>query len=297
MELNAQLSPKMRVKPLEPGETVTFELLNRYKKEAGREEPSCPDYVALAEKETIFDPFANEGLGKMLVLQNITSLLPVDLPDGRTIDKPVLKKPVFIKGVCTIGHEQQNEYIFLMRSKGNADNPFSKKGKKKFRIVNTKKATYEAMRDEDIRYQAEKLVREGDWTARRAIAHKLNQSNDPRYKITGNIDSDLEGTLLQLIKMATAYPKKVIMSSNDIEAKARVYISDAQVFGLLIWNGELNSWSIYQADAKKDKIIELLTVDPGSERIGSLLAYFKTSEGQKNYVLLVTALQKVLRSI
>lgn len=297
MELNQYLSKQLQVKPLQPGETAKFELLNRYKKEPGREEPSCPDYYGLSEKETIFDPFANDGLGKKVVMKHIVSYEPIDLPSGETKDKPILKKVEFIKGVCEVTSEEHDSYVYLMRSSKNTTNPYRKKGSRGvYRMVNTKKEIYDALQDEDLSYQAEKLVREADWTKKRAIAGKLNQSPDSRFHISGDLQTDVTGVTLQLIRTAKKYPKKVILSSDDIPAKTRVYISDAMAFQLLLWNHEISTWSLYQPNNKKEQVTELITVDPGQDKVESLINYFKTDDGRKTYSILVTALSKILKA-
>jgi hypothetical protein len=299
MELNQVLSDKLRVKPLQPGETAKFELLNYRKKEPGRDEPSCPESYDLAEKETIYDPFANDGYGKKLVISHIVSYMPTDIVGGQSYDKPVLEKVKFIRGVVEVTSEEQDKYTYLMRSSKNITNPFRKKGSRAvFRQVNTKKEVYDAMQDADLTYEAEKLVREADWNEKRAIAVKLNQSPDAKLHVSGNITTDTTNILLQLITLAKKYPKRVIMSSGDIGAKQRVYISDALSFQLLLWNHEISTWSLYRPDIKavNERIVELTTVEAGTDKIEALMEYFKTEEGRKYYSVLVTALAKILKA-
>jgi hypothetical protein len=272
---------------------LNFSIATRKSKDA--KSLVAPDYYALNSKENIVDPFANDGMGKTIMLKNIISFEPVELPSGETTLKPILEKPAFKKGVIELTHEQNNTYIFLMRSKKNKDNPFHKKGRKIFRKVNTKKEQYDALQDEDLEYQAQKLVREANWTDKRAIINKLNTSPDPRFHVKASTE-DMQGMNLELIRLAKKFPKRVIMSSGDIVAKTKVYIADAMVYGLLLWNNEHSSWSIYQPDSKKDRMIEMLTVGPDEEKIDALITHFKTDEGRKHYTVIVTALQKILKA-
>lgn len=291
---NSQLSEQLKVRLLEPGESATFVLLNKDKKEKGRDEPSCPDTYAVAKKETIFDPF----LKRKVVLQAIESYEPEEIAGGQTRLKPILSAVVFTKGEVTLTDEDNEKYIAMMRSKKNSSNPWAGRGRKVFKLKDSKKEVYDALKDEDLKFQAEKLVRDSDWNVRRAIVQKLNSSPVVQHRVTGNMD-DLQAVLLQLVRRAQEFPKKVIMSSTDIKAKCRVYISDGLFYRLLIWEDDTQTWSLYLADAKvKEKAItELCKVDANEDRHDKLVSYLTSTEGVDQYKILVNRLQAILRGI
>lgn len=296
--LNDVLSKTLQVKPLAPGETAQFELVNRYKKEPGREEPSCPELWAISEKEMIYDPGANNGMGGSVLIQNIIGFEPKEIAgsEGRMYNKPVLKKPEFIKGVLTVGHEENNTYIFLMRSKKNIMNPFrGSKTRAVFRPVNLKKETYDQIQVLDLQWQAEKLIRESDWNVSRTIRANLNKSPDQRFHIK-SAENDLQGMKLELIQIAKSNPKKIIMASSDVESKNRVYIADALQFNILIWTESTRTWSLYDSNSKeKDKVNELTIVDADKDKVDALLDHFKTEVGRKHYTLFVHILTKIFK--
>lgn len=295
MELNRLLSKRLQVPPLKPGETVTFELVNMAKKEPGREEPVTPDYVAISEKENIFDPDANDGYGKNVMLMNVISYETRNREDGTSYEKPMLKKPAFIKGQMVVGHEDNNTYIFMMRSKKNIDNPFrGKGGRRVFRIADKKKEVFDALHEEDIQYSATKLIRESDWNVLRSIAMKLNQSPDRRHHVQYNPD-DLQGLKLQLIQKTKSFPKNIILASGDNIAKARVYIGDAITFKILLWVETTRTWTLWDNNAVKDKSTDILTVDPNLDKIDALIDHFRTDEGRIAYGAIAKGLEKTFK--
>jgi hypothetical protein len=291
MELNEVLSKELQVRPLKPGETAKFQLLNAFKKEKGRDEPSTPDLWSLSKKETIFDPFANGGLGKSVLLQCITSYEPYENSDGRVINKPVLKRPEFIKGVLELTHEENNIYIYVMRSNKRLGNPFRKKNiTPRFKLLDKNAELQEQIKDSDLTYLAEKIVRESDWTTLRAIADKLNRSSDSRYHVKAGPD-ELDKLKLELIKIARFNGKQVILASNDKESKLRVNIHDAELFNVLIYTRDLQSWQL------NGKTLEtVLQVQPGRDAVAALMDHFRTEEGRKHYTAIVTALQRIFKA-
>ena len=290
LSLNSRLSKQLQVKPLAYGEEVEFELLNAYKKEKGREEPSCPELWAHVERQTIYDPGQNQNV----LIENIISWQPMTTPTGEIIHKPVVKKPEFIKGVCKVKYDEPDTYIYMMRSNGNVDNPFRKGKRRIFRIRNKKRELTEQLETIDLSWSAEKLIRETlDWNGRRAIVEKLNQSPDQKFHIRAG-KTELDKMLLELITMAKQFPKKVIMASEDREAKIRVQIADCESMRLLTYDRTERAWR-QMLNGGKD-VRELCTVDPDKDRVDAILEHFRTEEGRKHYMSLLGQLQSIFKA-
>lgn len=298
MNLNDLLSDTLKVKPLRPGEVAKFELLNRYKKEPGRDEPSCPDSWDLCEQEDIFDPGANGGLGGKIRIKNWFSDEPYTTKEGKREMREVLKKITFTKGVATITHEDPNAYIFMLRSKKNIDNPFrGNKTRAVFRLMNERRDSVDELQKLDLQWEAVKLIRESKgWDEVRAIQKKLNSSPDTRFHVN-TPEGDLQALKLGMVKLAQAYPKQVINASENIEAKNRVYISDGVQFNILLWTQEKMTWSLYDTKKGMNNLELLTTVDPTEDKYDALLKHFTTELGRKHYTVFVNILKNVYKGV
>lgn len=290
LSLNSRLSKQLQVKPLAHGEEVEFELLNAFKKEKGREEPSCPELWAHVERQTIYDPGQNQNV----LIENIVSWEPMNTPTGEIIHKPRVKKPEFIKGVCKVRYDQPDTYIYMMRSNGNVDNPFRAGKRRVFRIRNKKRELTEQLETIDLSYTAEKLIREQlDWAGKKAVVEKLNQSPDAKFHIRAG-QHELDKMLLELIQLAKQYPKKVILASDDKQAKIRVQIADCEAMRLLTYDRTERSWRQMLNGGKE--VRELCIVDPDKDRVEALLEHFRTDEGRKHYMSLLGQLGQIFKA-
>lgn len=290
VDLNSKLSPRLRVQPLRPGEVAVFQLVNAYKKESGREEPSCPELWQTSAREEIFDP----GLGRKILLEAIDYYETREREDGSTYQKPVYKKLWFLKGELTVTAEEQDVYVRLMRSKGFEGNPFRPKGAKTiFRLKNSKKEITDKLALQDLTFLAEKLVRESDWTERRAMVANMNKFTDSRLHIKSSVN-DLQGTMFELIMKAKSFPKLVINSSGNINAKIRVQLEDGCLYNILLFTPETSEWSLSMSEGKTME--SLCTVSPEEDRFDALLKHFTTEQGRNQYAKFASELRKILKA-
>jgi hypothetical protein len=185
-----------------------------------------------------------------------------------------------------------------MRSKKNVDNPFRRRGAKAvFRCLNSTKQMYEEIQEFDISWAAEELIRRGSWDEVRAIQNQLNRSPDKRFHVDV-AEGDLQALKLGMIKIAKAFPKKVIASSGNSEAKNRVYIADGVSFKILLWTQEQSTWSLYHTKGKpNDKLTILTTVDAGQDKVDALMKHFATEEGRKHYIVFTNILKDIYKGV
>lgn len=290
MKVNEVLSKEMRVPPLKEGEKAVFRLKNAFTLEKGRDEPTCPEVVQLSDKEFIWDPFANNGTGQMVMIGNVVGVKAVreagggiKLSDqGAVMMIPETKKPEFIKGYCTLSHMDNDQYAFMMRSKKCVDNIYRprKSGKivNAFELVTNKKEVSTAMQMADLQWNAEKIVREKEWVDLKAIKAKLNQSPDSSLHVK-SADNDLQGMKMELIKIAKSHPKQLIWSSEDPGSKMRVLVFECQSFGVLTLDN--GTWTLMEKGTKYRKIHQ---VEPQKDAVESLISYFESKNGYSDYM-------------
>jgi hypothetical protein len=225
----------------------------------------------------------------------VSSHQPMLRPDGTEWLKPLYKKIQFVKGVLTVTHEDNDLFVFLMRSKKNESNVWRpKKGAKVvFRLRDAKRKAKDDLQETEMQWLAEKMVREAEWSDRFAIAAKLKKSPDSRLHVTAD-EKDHDGTLLQLIRLAKAYPKFVLNASNDKLARIRVQMQDAQEYGIIIYNPENRDW---MASVKRgQQVINMTTVPADQSKFDALLDHFKTEPGRVNYNLISQELKEILKA-
>ena len=293
MDLNDLFSPSLKVKPLAEGEVVKFRLLNAHKKEKNRDEPSCPELWALPKEASVYD----HGTGVTVTMPSFRTVTVRHNPGTKEkYEEPKLEPIIFVKGEVTIKHDEMPWYIFLTRYNGNVSNPFRKKGSRKvYEVVREDKAVAKSMQDEDLRYGAEKIVRECNVTDLRAICEKLNKSADARIHVKTRSD-EFEKMKLILIGITKWNPKAIILASGDAEAKAKIMISDARMFNILdlIEGPAGRAWWINPLDNKNMK--QVLEVSPDKDSVDELLTFFKTAEGGQVFVQLSSQLKKIFKT-
>lgn len=295
------MSAGLRPKQLGNDEVVVFKLCSIGKKEFGREEPTAPEVYQLAGKESIMDPFEKRD-PKDKDFTPTKKTIGTYVIENKVINgvmKAYYKQPQFIKGYCTIHQDEQPMYEFLMRSKKNKSNKFKtaeggKKVKDIFMLVEDAKEIIDQLQVEDLRWEAESIVRKGDWIRLKSMSNKLNQSPDKRLHITayqaGVKEDDLQGMKLELIHKAKVYPKQVIAASDDPEANLLVQIHEAMNFSVLIFeNGS------YAVLTPKEGLKAIHTPDKDEAPIESLTKYLMSPEGKNDYVLLGSLLTKALK--
>lgn len=285
-----RLSKKLQVKPLQGDEKAVFKLLSVGTKEGSRENPSAAEIYQMSAREIVMDPFDEDGAKRKVIA---TSVIGTKFQNGRTVN--VYEDPKFIRGYCVVHSDNPEMFERLMRSKHCVSNKFRKamgKGKDLFMLVEESKEVVNQLHLADLRWMAETIVRQGDHLLMESIASALNQSPDSKLHINSYNPAinkrDLQGMKLELINKATTYPKHVISASNDEKAKLKVQIFEAMNFGVLIFENKA-----YHLISDKD-LIEVHKPDADKNPVDSLMEYFMSDEGTKNYVRFSQLLKKAL---
>lgn len=294
------MSDMLRPKPLGKDAVAVFKLCSVGKREYGREEPSAPEVYQLAEKERIIDPFVKTPGNKDYTPQSKTiGTYVLENKMVGNVMKAIYKKPVFIRGYCVVGADEQDLFAFLMRSKKNRSNKFrgaigGKKTTEVFMLVEDLREVGEQLHLEDLRFQAETIVRTADWTKLKAICNKLNQSPDKRFNVStyqaGVKEDDLKGMKLELINKAKLYPKQVIYASDDPLAVLTVQIHEAMQFSVLQFEG-----GEYSILTEKNGVKGIFTPDKDDNPIEALTKYLMSDEGNGTYKELMGQLRKALK--
>lgn len=294
MVVNQVLSKELHVKPLKPGETALFKLLNAGKKELGRDEITTPELYWLNAQEEVLDPIANQkiviGCIKGFTPQLENGRPKMDPSTGRPLLIPQLDRPKFVEGFLMVNSDENDKYSFLMRSNKNKDNKFRKKSSKAiFELVDKKKFVMSELQMSDYRFNAEKLIRGSEWMVLKAVKAKLNNSPDKTLHITTD-DSDLEGMKLQLINVAHKNPKAIIMASDDIASKMIVTVHEAENFGIISYQSETNCWFLHNQNEYKS----IHQVEANKTKIESLIDFFQSEAGGGVYQNVATVLKKLI---
>ncbi len=290
------LSKKLRdtIPPLKQDEVAVFRLTNAFVKEDTRDEPSVREVAQFSGVEQINDPFEENGPKTKKIGTTILEYKPIG-KSGQV--KPIYESPVFIRGELRVGSDKQAMYEFLMRSKKSGANKFrlamgAKKGTKpEWDLVGTKEIT-NGIQFEELRFQAEKTVRESNLEVLKGIATVLNASPDPRLRVksyNAGVSVDPQGMKVEIIQLARQYPKQVIAASPDELSKIKIQVYDAMIFGILFF--EKKSYHLMG----ENDLIELYTPESDIDSVDSLVKYLASEAGKKNYVKFATALKKALK--
>lgn len=281
------------IPPLKEGEVAVFKLKNAFKQEAGREEPSCPEIYQIPGTCIINDPYVPQGESKTKTIGTFITDYKATGTAGQV--RPVYKPLVFEKGELKITHDRQAEYIYAMAHKENESNRYRKqmgaKREPKFYLVNTKSVS-NFLQLSDMKYQAEKTIRESSFLQLREIAAKLNDSPDTNMHVKSFVQGSTtssEAMKYEMIQIAQKFPKQVLAAHPDEKTKLRVQIYDAQVFGVLIFEK-----GTYWIDPTDKDFIEVHTPDPDTDKIDSLISYFMSEGGKQHYIAFAQTLRKAL---
>lgn len=287
------LSKKLQVAPLKDGEVAVFRLTKAFLKDPSREEPTCPEVVQLSGVEQINDP-GEEGTNRSKKIATTIKEYKAIGKSGQV--KPVYEPLIFIKGELRISAAEQAKYAFAMRSKKNTSNRFRKlMGASAKDELNTfyllgSKETVSVMKLADMQYYAEKLIREGTLAELKEIAVTLNANPDQRFKVRSYIDGatvDSERLKWDLIQLAKAFPRQVVAACPNDEAKLKVQIYDALVYGVLTFEKES-----YFLLGDND-MIEIHTPESDIDKVDSLIKFFMSDKAK--YTLFARALKKALQ--
>lgn len=304
------LSEKLRstIPQLKDDEVAVFRLKNAFRQEGGREEPSSPEYVKLSGQHTILDPFEpvfdengnhkKDSSGK-LMYKKVTKIIGSYVTEykdlnGRT--KPIYAGLEFKRGELRLTAADQALYEYAMRRLDNETNKYRKQmGAKvtpKFFLVGTKELV-SPMQAADMRFFAERMVRESSFQNLREMAAKLNQGPDTRLHIKSfiaGVTGDPKAMQYEMIVKAQQYPKQIMSVTPDLKTQLRVQIYDAFVYGILMFDR-----GAYQLD-KDAEFIELFKpeADAEKDKLESFIDYLMSDDGKDNYLLFAQTLKKVL---
>lgn len=290
------LSEKLRPRQLKPDEKVVLRLCSVGKKEFGREDPTAPEVYQLSGKEIITDPYHIPNGGKDFVPTTKTIgtwITENKVKAGQLVAQ--YKNIQFIRGYATI--TSQEEYNFVMRSKKNKSNKlkYACGGRRTadiFMVVEDAKEVQDQLHLEDLRWQAETIIRQSKMMPLKSIAHKMNESPDTRMHVpsyrAGVVEDNIQGMKLELIQRAKMYPKQVIIASGDDKAILTVEIHEAMNFGVL-----LSEKGAYSLIGKDFKVIH--TPEKDENPIESLITYLMSAEGKSSYVEMTTLLKKAMK--
>jgi len=288
------LSKKLKetIPPLKDGEVAIFRLRRAFLKDPSREQPSCPEVCQYSGVEQIVDPF-EEGGSKT---KKIGTFIKEYKQMGKSNQvKPIYEPLVFIRGELRVGSDNPALYEFMMRSKHNGSNKFRKlmgaKKEPEYSLLGTKEIT-NMVQIEELRFQAEKMVRESTFDILKNIATKLNASPDVRLKVksyNAGVSVDPQGMKTEIIQLARQFPKQVISASPDEKSQIKVQVYDGMLFGILYF--EKKSYNLIEAN----DIVEIFTPESDIDSVDSLVNYFMSAEGNKNYKKFALALQKALK--
>ena len=289
------LSKKLAVAPLKDGEVAVFRLTKAFQRDISREEPSCPEVVQLAGVQKISDPGEQGAMKSKKMAAGIKEYKQIGT-SGQV--KPVFEPLIFVRGEMRITSKDQEKYVFAMRNLNNTSNRFrkimgatNKNETNSFYLLGTKEVT-NLMKISDMKYYAEKMVREASFQVLKELAVVLNANPDPRFKVKSYIDGatlDTERLKYELIQLAQLYPKQVISASPSDADKLKVQIYDALVYNILTF--EKNSYFV----SGDDDLIEILQPESDMDKVDSLIKFFMSPEGKKNYAIFAKALKKALQ--
>ncbi len=298
MRVNQTLSEDLKVKPLTGEEVIRFKLVNAFRKEVEREGHSVPEVYALSRSCSVVDPYAKGGV-RTVVIGNVVSEESRELPDGSMRMFPKLKPVEFIRGFCTLTANDNGTYEYLMRRKDNESNKFRNvmggKGKKMtFKIVDDKDEIAAIKIQDEMRYEAEKLVREmRDPVKIKALASKLNTHPNKAVHIPsynpgiGNAGENIEAIKMELISRTKLYAKIVIYSTGDATSMLKVQIAEALNFGVLYFDKD--AYYLLGSSIK-----ELHKPDAGEDKLEDLMKFLMSEEGAISYQEFSQALKKAL---
>ncbi len=288
------LSEKLLPPPLKPGTKVAFRLLSIGKKEPGRDEPAAPEVYQLSGRETITDPFEEDVTKKRKVIGTMIQ----EYKPQNGVMLPVYKNPQFIRGWCVLTSDDYDQYAMMVRSLKCRNNKYrglmgGARIKPIFELVeDSSKEVTEQMYLSDMRWHAEGIVRKSSVLELKAIATKLRASPDTRLHtktfIPGQAENDFQGLKMELIHIATLYPKQLIAASEDKEAQVMVQIVESMRWGILVFDE-----GAYQLRNNKGQLDEIFKPSVDQDPVKALTAFFM-GEGKQKYVNLANELKKEL---
>ncbi len=279
MAINDLLSPDLKVPELKPGEVKIFRRLLKGKIDPMTEEPyNLTDYWQ-SGKAMIFDNFTK----KRVLLLNQVGVAPVELPDGKTLMKPVVGMIKWDQSGELIHTEDTfEEYCFLMRSNQNESNKFrNKRQKATFFLVDSQKQNKELLADYDLEMEAALYCRDVDIVELKTIAKKLNINAS---------NETLRTEILRRIKSGGA--KQIMIASPNTDVKLRIQIKDAEEFDIIIFNDVSRDWFF-----SDNLVTPICNVPIDKDRVNGLIEFFGDQKGLGKYAKLAKKVKALYEAL
>lgn len=279
MAINELLSKELKVAPLANGETKTFRRILK-----GKIDPQTGNPYVLSDywqvgKQMILDPFTK----KRVLLLNEVGTRPVEMPDGRTRMEPIVEMIQWDEtGDIMVTENDFEKYCFLMRSNTNASNPYrNKRVKPLFYLYDPLKEQRHELATFDLTVDAAMYIRNADVVELKNIADKLNIKAQPEF---------LRTTILDRVQAGAA--RDIMIASKNIPAKKKIQVTDAEKYGIIIYNDVSGGW--YFSDNVDEVICE---IDINNDRVDGLIEFFGTKEGKGRYAQLAKKVKKLYDAI
>lgn len=279
MKPNEVLSKDLHVKPLEEGQTATFQIVganklgNKRNKEGVRV-PINPTVKQVPSMAYIYDPIKKTRIR----IGNVVGEEPDEDDRGKTFFRPIVEPVLIENGTITLNWEQNDTYIFLMRHPRNKSNPWADRKKKPmFELVDNEskrreKISYDAVEDDAII-----LLREASSEDLMAIAEGIE---DDDYRKLVNLDNSVDEVRHDLRNIIRkGHPDVIVRASDNKVAKAKLQVIEGEKWLLLKRINAKRTWYFLKGDDKK----ELIQVEPNHDMVMGLVDWMKTEEGKKFY--------------
>lgn len=258
-----ELSPRLKVKNLKPGQIKVFKLINVGKIDPTSNKAYRPAGAEYIGEFTIFDQFEKEDHKQLKVIRNVISRRPIVKPDGSQHVEEVVAPVEFDKtGFCIVHPDQYNLLVCLTRANENASNPFRKKSVPAlWEEVQPTKTMIDNFQNLDMALDAERIVIGLSMQDLQVMSKKLGAW-------TATKSSDALRYDLRIL--ARSNPKEIIRCGTDRKLQMEIYVADAILANAIDFEEDTKRW-IWSYEEEGKNII--LTVGLGKEPKSELVNF------------------------
>jgi len=279
MAINDLLSEELKIQPLKAGETKLFRRMLVGKLDGQTGEPYQLSDFWQSGKTMILDPFSK----KKVLLLNEVGQRPVSMPDGTTRMEPIVEMVKWGEGGDMLVTEFDFEQMcYLIRSDNNASNVWrNKRRRPQYYEVDPAKESKAELADFDLTTDAAMYCRNAKMDELKAIAKNLNIKA---------ADDGLRMAILNKVK--AGYARDIMIASTNTTVKKRIQVTDAEKYGMIIYNDISGEWYFSN---NTDKPICEISLD--KDRVDGLLEFFGTKEGKGRYAQLASKVKKLYDAV
>jgi len=290
MQPNKVLSKTMWVKPLKPGEVVTYQLAeateisSTHTGEKGEPKLKSPSWKSA--RQTMVRDFET---GENVIIGCVVARKPFTIKEGPSKSQvgyeEVLGTLKFPGGFLKCTHENFEEYQYAERHSANGSNPFRDPNKPiKYYRLDAKKAAISNSNNLLMKGEALAWIGTADHIEIKAICSSLPDG----FKI--NLDSDFEVIKDELLKLTDKQPILVMKVSNNKATIAKITVMECERFQIIMWDEEKRIWFY-----NDEKMETLANIEIGQNKYDGMVQVFKKEEnGRKIYQRLESRLKKFL---